>query len=369
MKIINRSRLREIDFLRGIAILLVLLRHQELFKFTTEMGWIGVDLFFVLSGFLVSGLLFKEYLKFGDIKPYLFLFRRGFKIYPIYYISMLLYLSFLILKKDIDLVNLFSELFFIQNYTKGYGYINPVSWSLAVEEHFYILLVFLLWISLKKKWIFLKVDHQSLKLGKIEFSIFGLMLICLLLRFLYNDNFYISNKSFTMTHLRIDSLFAGVLISYLYYFKQAILVCLMRFKYMLLIIVFIGVFWTAFTPSNISYFTVTIGFSLIFTSFGLLLIYFLMEKNVNQQLNRIFTKAIVNIVARIGYCSYSIYLFHFFVIQNSMKLIENYIPYYNHRLNFLITATLSVVVGIFLTNTIEKYFLIKRDEKFPSRSE
>jgi peptidoglycan/LPS O-acetylase OafA/YrhL len=86
------SGLREIDFLRGIAILLVLLRHQYLFTFTSRMGWIGVDLFFVLSGFLVSGLLFKEYVKFGDIKPKLFLIRRGFKIYPIYF---LFYLSFL----------------------------------------------------------------------------------------------------------------------------------------------------------------------------------------------------------------------------------------------------------------------------------
>ena len=60
------NRLRELDFLRGIAIILVLLRHQHLFEFTTKMGWIGVDLFFVLSGFLVSGLLFKEYIKYGE---------------------------------------------------------------------------------------------------------------------------------------------------------------------------------------------------------------------------------------------------------------------------------------------------------------
>ena len=58
------NRLRELDFLRGIAIILVLFRHQVLFDFLETMGWIGVDLFFVLSGFLVSGLLFKEYQKF-----------------------------------------------------------------------------------------------------------------------------------------------------------------------------------------------------------------------------------------------------------------------------------------------------------------
>ena len=96
------SRLRELDFLRGIAILLVLLRHITLFSFTTQMGWIGVDLFFVLSGFLVSGLLFKEYIQFGNIQPKLFLIRRGFKIYPIYFIFYILYLLPFIIKHNFN---------------------------------------------------------------------------------------------------------------------------------------------------------------------------------------------------------------------------------------------------------------------------
>ncbi len=56
-------RLRQIDFLRGIAIILVLFRHMEFTPVTHLIGWSGVDLFFVLSGFLVSGLLFEQYAK------------------------------------------------------------------------------------------------------------------------------------------------------------------------------------------------------------------------------------------------------------------------------------------------------------------
>ncbi len=63
-------RLKEIDFLRGIAVILVLFRHHWTTNILQHAGWIGVDLFFVLSGFLVSGLLFAEYKKFGDIKKY-----------------------------------------------------------------------------------------------------------------------------------------------------------------------------------------------------------------------------------------------------------------------------------------------------------
>ncbi|MBA4135425.1 MAG: acyltransferase, partial [Flavobacterium sp.] len=79
MEATPNKRLLQLDFLRGMAILLVLLRHKKLFSFTVTMGWIGVDLFFVLSGFLVSGLLFKEYQKHGNIKPGLFLIRRAYK--------------------------------------------------------------------------------------------------------------------------------------------------------------------------------------------------------------------------------------------------------------------------------------------------
>ena len=362
----NKSRLRELDFLRGIAILLVLMRHQPLFNFTSEMGWIGVDLFFVLSGFLVSGLLFKEYLKFGDIKPSLFLIRRGYKIYPIYYISFLFYLSLIIFNQDIKIIDLLSELFFIQNYTNGMGVINPVSWSLAVEEHFYIALVFILWLSLKKKWIVLKEDHESSSLGRIEFLIFGLMGLCLFFRFWYAEYFSLSSKSFTMTHLRIDSLFAGVLIAYFYYFKRSILERMMKFKYILLILVVLGLYWTTYIPANGSYFTVTIGFTILFIAFGLLLIYFLMEKNINQQLNNFFSKPIVNLFSKIGYCSYSIYIFHILIDKELMKVLFHS-PYYNHRLNFIITSTFCILVGIFMTNKVEKFFLRKRDEKFPAR--
>jgi len=76
-------RIKGLDFLRGIAILLVLFRHNPLGNnIFYHFGWLGVDLFFVLSGFLVSGLLFTEYKKRGEVRIKRFLIRRGFKIYP-----------------------------------------------------------------------------------------------------------------------------------------------------------------------------------------------------------------------------------------------------------------------------------------------
>src|SRR6185295_15310789 len=86
-----------LDVLRGVAVLLVLFRHfdtppEELMHpvravvmWLNRVGWIGVDLFFVLSGFLVSGLLFEEYERHGTLRVGRFLVRRGFKIYPGFY--------------------------------------------------------------------------------------------------------------------------------------------------------------------------------------------------------------------------------------------------------------------------------------------
>src|SRR5437868_5735245 len=89
----------ELDFVRGIAILLVIGFHaitvpahpffQSLDFVMKRIGWSGVDLFFVLSGFLVGGLLLKEYKDTGGINARRFIIRRGFKIWPAYYFYIL----------------------------------------------------------------------------------------------------------------------------------------------------------------------------------------------------------------------------------------------------------------------------------------
>ena len=75
-------RIIGLDVLRGIAILLVLFRHGDYVFFLNKGGWAGVDLFFVLSGFLVSGLLFKEYKKYKTVNFRRFMVRRSVKDNP-----------------------------------------------------------------------------------------------------------------------------------------------------------------------------------------------------------------------------------------------------------------------------------------------
>ena len=84
------TRLPELDFARSIAIILALGWHFytptgiifiDLIQAPGQsIGWAGVDLFFVLSGYLIGGLIFKEVLETGEFKSKRFLIRRAFKI-------------------------------------------------------------------------------------------------------------------------------------------------------------------------------------------------------------------------------------------------------------------------------------------------
>jgi peptidoglycan/LPS O-acetylase OafA/YrhL len=368
--IVKSNRLRELDFLRGIAILLVLMRHQLLFEFTRKMGWIGVDLFFVLSGFLVSGLLFKEYIRFGNIKPGLFLIRRGFKIYPIYYLTYFLYLAPKIAKHQFELKGFLADLFFVQNYVWGWGYAYVPSWSLAVEEHFYFGFATLLYFVIKKNAFHFKDHLNSNKLGNFEIVLICIMVICLMMRLIsaiyFPEN---DDKNITMSHLRMDSLLMGVFISYLYYFKNK---CLTHFfnSYKTILIVF-AVVLVAFTPFidfEESFFVRTFGFTFLYIAFGIVLLYFLLEDNINRTLNKFFSKHVVDSISKIGFSSYSIYIIHG-VVNFVFSVINVYFLkiQFNQGFVFFVTTAVSVFVGIFMTIHIEKYFLTIRDKKFPSR--
>ena len=134
--------------LRAIAVLLVIGSHLTWNAIWARIGWTGVDLFFCLSGFLVSGLLFRDYKASGQIHWRRFIIRRGFKIYPAYY--TLLFASviyFQIAGTPIRWKELWPDLFFVQDYTGGtWGHL----WSLGIEEKFYLLLPLCLWLMVRK---------------------------------------------------------------------------------------------------------------------------------------------------------------------------------------------------------------------------
>lgn len=367
----NYKRLRELDFLRGIAILLVLLRHQALFAFTTKMGWIGVDLFFVLSGFLVSGLLFKEYAKFGSIRPKLFLIRRGFKIYPIYYLFYGFYLIPILVKGKFNPTGFFSDMFFVQNYVWGWGYAFAQSWSLAVEEHFYFGLALALFLAVRRGTTDFTPRPFLGKITRFEATIAAICCLCFALRIATNIVFPNDTaRNITMTHLRIDSLLAGVLISYWFHFRRERLQRLMDSnRKRLLLLAFLLVSFTPFIEPKGSFFVNTIGFTLLYSAFAIILAWMITDDKVNSRLDAVFSRRIVDGIGKVGVASYSIYIIHLLVnYLFGLALSFGHIAV-GQTVVFLSTSAVSIAAGILMTRHVEKFFLSRRDKYFPSRTD
>lgn len=354
------ERREVLDFLRGVAILLVLLRHQYLFAVTVQAGWIGVDLFFVLSGFLVSGLLFDEYRRRGVVSPLRFLIRRGWKIYPLYYITCLLYMAlWWQTGRPVEWWRLASELLLVQNYANGWGYLHAPTWSLAVEEHFYVGLALSVgWaVRWRPGWFGRALPWQRLLLWGMAF---GLVLRLLHLWWMPEE----VARRFGMTHLRADGLWIGVWLSYALYMDRV------RFgawygqvRRWIWPAVVLLLAWTPWVEPTTSPFALTLGFGMTAAASGLVLLWAVAEPAASEQLAGLMGRGLVEGVSRIGRASYSIYLLHSAVNVVIPALLRPWVT--NHYVLFGLCVSGSIVLGLWTTATVEAFFLRLRERCVP----
>jgi peptidoglycan/LPS O-acetylase OafA/YrhL len=148
------SRIPSLDGIRAIAIGLVIVSH--VFK---DMGWgdpldlgsLGVRVFFVISGFLITGLLLKEMDKDGKINLPRFFFRRTLRIFPAFYfyiICMLILTSFG--GADLSMRDALPALTYTSNYSISLHPVVAHTWSLATEEQFYLIWPAALFLTARK---------------------------------------------------------------------------------------------------------------------------------------------------------------------------------------------------------------------------
>lgn len=356
-----QKRIKELDFLRGVAILLVMLRHSNLSFITTRIGWIGVDLFFVLSGFLVSGLLFSEYKEKGKIKPVYFLIRRGLKIYPLFYVVLALHILYYFYKgMALHWGNVIPEIFFFQNYTPG---IIGISWSLAIEEHFYLIVCIVLFLFAKKNII---NKGNIVRTGCV-----AVMLCCLLLRIIVWFGYPSFNPyiHFFPTHLRIDSLAFGVLLAWQYHFAFPKLHSFVRAKKFILLLILPFLFFPVFVWPVESVFILTGGFTFLYIGFGIVLsIALIFEHEIRGWLKKIYLAVPYNFISWIGVYSYSIYLIH----MKAGPILSNLVNKKMHEtLPDLFIVVLSIgfniLAGFILSKIIERPVLKLREKYFPKK--
>jgi peptidoglycan/LPS O-acetylase OafA/YrhL len=292
---IHEKHIKEIDGLRGIAVVAVIINHFNPSILTS--GYLGVDVFFVISGFVITNSL-KNY-KFTKNSDALKLFykKRIKRLLPglyfmIYSVSIFVYLF------DFNYVNTINtgkwallalSNFYLFNTSSNYfsseSYLNSFThtWSLGIEEQFYLLfpILFLLFFKKNKKFIFILIFLSSL-----------------ILFYIYFDES--ENGVYYLIQFRIWEILLGALIVIFHdKFK-------FKFKFNLSYLFLISLVLVFFNSNN---FAKQNTILVCFLTFLILLVFYESEKR-NFFLNNI-------LILKIGIISYSLYLWHWPIITLS----------------------------------------------------
>lgn len=136
------GRIGALDGVRALAVLLVIVHHAEIPGITG--GFIGVDIFFVLSGYLITRLLWREAKTSGEIAIGRFLLRRAIRLMPAFFLLLaatLLIGPFFWPDENLGLVVAIASVYLADYASALYGDLSVLghTWSLSVEEHFYLL--------------------------------------------------------------------------------------------------------------------------------------------------------------------------------------------------------------------------------------
>ncbi|MGV3722814.1 MAG: acyltransferase family protein [Actinomycetota bacterium] len=356
------ERLQTLDVLRGVALLLVMGRHMYVTAAWHRLGWLGVHLFFVLSGFLVAGLLFREHQRTGRLDIRRFLIRRAFKIYPSFWLllAVTLPLAYLSPVRPTP-TQLASELLFLQSYVPGYW---MHTWSLAVEEHFYLLLAGSLMLLLRLRRTadpFALIPCVTLAIG----------IACLAARVATTASAPFQHYTHVFpTHLRLDALSFGVCLSYWFHLHRDAWALFMKrhvTRLWLLSLVCLAPL-TAFEITT-GWFVITVGMTVGYVGIGALLMAAVYSESLAAPPGRGVGHVVGRVLAWLGRNSYGIYLWHLAVavwaVGKLKVLVDPDMPY---SVELAIYFLGSIALGAVATRLVERPLLELRDRWRPSRN-
>ncbi|HWO36466.1 MAG TPA: acyltransferase [Candidatus Acidoferrum sp.] len=378
----GNRRIPELDGLRGLAILLVIICHYianashpplgfvaDHLITILDLGWSGVDLFFVLSGFLIGGILLGS----RNAPSYFrtFYLRRVHRILPVYYSWILLYVllvgicvySFLkpvimtppgIALASQDLAIVPKYLLFLQNVLYSPRPFEwqwfVVTWSLAVEEQFYLIAPPLIrWVSQRTLIVILCLT--VIAAPALRYIVF--------VYFRQLDHF----AQFSMP-CRADALSLGILAA-IAWRSNAVRSYLQRNPGFLqrstvyLAVCIITLLWWLVRPPNVV--TVTAGYSVLaFFYVSLLLL-------VLSQTNPFVARCMrISLLRQLGGISYCVYIIHLTINELGHRFLMHQEPDLSHWQGILITC-LAFVLSLTIASASWKFFekpLIRRGHRF-----
>ena len=237
------SRYPNLDLLRALAVMTVVFYHccnlvgvpLWMWKWLEILGSSSVELFCILSGFLIGTIYWDERDRNGSVDIKVFILRRIYRTVPMYYFFMVLAYIGVYITRNQEFS--WTYLFFLQNYEEIMPF-YVISWTLCVEEHFYLLMPFL--VSL-----FLVIPK------KVTVPILiGLFFLPIVLRFITYDEMVGVKFGYEVvgSHFRYESLLLGVIISHILRYNESFFDFLKKYQYLMYLSTFLIISSYFFLP-------------------------------------------------------------------------------------------------------------------------
>lgn len=366
----TKDRIFGLDIIRCIAILFIMVSHTCFILPVSDeakdfmigyFGITGVELFFILSGYLVGKILLQLLQKrspsFSTIKY--FWIRRWFRTLPAYYLTILLYVVLYWFVTDQfvfeDTFNLL-YLVFLQNFFTAPPTFFRHSWSLSVEEWFYLGLP--LWFLFFHRFIRKMSVFKVIVAGIILFTLIRFVAVLL-----FDPNWNLGVR--TRVPLRLDSLMIGVLMAYLHLHYRDTWAENAKRYFIIGLVTFIPLsVWLyldiVVAPDVAHYLSKTLFFSLFSMSIALLMPYMTSVRTASVPF-------IGKVVTHISLISYSLYLIHVIVTHLYLKSLYKTPFGGNTYVRYIGAWVGCIVVSTIMFNYFEKPFTNLR-ERFKLKS-
>jgi peptidoglycan/LPS O-acetylase OafA/YrhL len=349
-KQIPAKRFFGLDFLRALSISLLLFSHSSwiynsagiLGKLQDASGFLGVELFIVLSGFLIGGILYKQFLheNYSLKDAGLFVSRRLMRVLPSYYLVILI-ITIIYLLFGFPVSEVWKYPLLIQNFSTPVPAFFPESWSLPVKEMGYIFVVILLLVVSKS---FAKASKQLLFLTVV----IGLIAFTFLSKLYYDihsTNLLMRNWSFDIRSVviyRIDSVLIGVLFGYFYQNYTAFVMSKRKLFFAvgvsIFIILFLCIMVFKLRLTNASWFWNILCLPLLSSAICMFVPFLLSWETPSERIGNGIT-FICNI-------AYSIYLVHYSIVLFLMKYFIDTTDFDLWQLNIFAILYVSITVGL-----------------------
>src|SRR5579871_142490 len=359
-------KLHGLDHLRTLAIAFVFIYHYghifpspEWVNKIGKFGWTGVDLFFVLSGYLIASQLFEKIARNNSFSLRSFFLKRFFRIIPAYLFVVVIYFCFPFSRERSTPAPLWKYLTFTQNFGLDLRTQGTFShaWSLCIEEQFYFFLPFIL-----TGLLFFKLFRRSFWLLILLFILGFFIRFYLYQHFIQpnldDDNNWVEwlKLIYYPTYCRLDGLLAGIGIAALFQFKPIVKERISRYGNLLFIASIIILSIAYYICINEQSFIASVyGFPLVSIGYAFMVTSAISPSSFLYKFNSRTTATIATL-------SYAIYLVHKITVHISQEEISQFGIGKDSNLMFLI-CTIASVLGAYLINRlIEKPFLKIRNK-------